>query len=927
LPELERAQYPVRIAKFAVGLVRREIDEHKRHVAYLNKKIAGAEERMRVAKIFQAVSGTGHTLQSWCASVNQPDILELLFEHGAVPGFTDEVQLLSATILQLLWRNFWWLGHRGPFAPSLAAGWREKSLRHQMAMAAALQRLRHLRLRTRLPLVEAMYNGHHRILNVFTRKKIPMFQGARSWVKPLPVPPFVTPPAPPKPKTPEDGGKVITPAMLLGENADPDVLAAAEAAAAEEAVAKALEKEQQHATIKSPPGVVDMLMAAQQGAKERQCDDYVVGFGWVPHHHDQSNWSLCLAACAKHWAATAKHCEDGKKEAQRRRRLRDATKELRELEVKLERLLTESTVMDWAEIMSCITNGAACDYESAEGFTPLIRAAEEDTDRLYFQPALNADQHPVLAVELLLDRPTKRPQVDKENRLGHTALSWAGLKDRQAQMECLVKRGANVNFISTKHHRTALIWCAMVGKQRSVRFLLESGADQEVKDHTGRKAVDWATEGEHAETLSVLLQFRQGNLGLVIKRRGAAIEQVPCCWGCGLITTRPQLVEHEANECPKRSVRCRNPGCHVELLQAWEQVQHEAELCPQRSIDCPLGCGQRLRLSLMGAHVDGDCPMRTVDCEFGCGATMRLKDRASKHNAFECPNRLAECKLMCHSTLRHRDVRDHEKNQCPCRIVGCRVGCGLSMMARVRDEHEESSCDARIVKCRNKCKVEDLKARDRDAHERDLCVKRLVPCPNKCADPKIQCRALDSHIANKCPKRFVKCPEKCGKAVRFEALASHVKQECERRLVDCPLQCGVMPRLQARMVEVHCRGECANRVVVCAMCGEGVPSAKLEGHKDSSCPMRVVECEHRGCYKRLPLSEMPQHCDYECRKRQVYCLQGCGMAMYADKRKGHHEKQCPMRYVPCPLGCAKPIREQEKASHITKDCVRRAGAR
>ena len=37
-----------------------------------------------------------------------------------------------------------------------------------------------------------------------------------------------------------------------------------------------------------------------------------------------------------------------------------------------------------------------------------------------------------------------RPKLDAENRLGHTALSWAAIKDRLAQMDALVQRGATV---------------------------------------------------------------------------------------------------------------------------------------------------------------------------------------------------------------------------------------------------------------------------------------------------------------------------------------------------------------------------------------------------------------------------------------------------------------------------------------------------
>ena len=99
----------------------------------------------------------------------------------------------------------------------------------------------------------------------------------------------------------------------------------------------------------------------------------------------------------------------------------------------------------------------------------------------------------------------------------------------------------------------------------------------------GSDAVEWAKESNYVETTSVLLQFKQGNQGLVLGERGAAVEKVPCCWGCGLITDRNTLVQHESTDCPKRAVFCRNDACHVEL-QAWEQERHELELCPQRTL-------------------------------------------------------------------------------------------------------------------------------------------------------------------------------------------------------------------------------------------------------------------------------------------------------------------------------------------------------
>jgi len=79
---------------------------------------------------------------------------------------------------------------------------------------------------------------------------------------------------------------------------------------------------------------------------------------------------------------------------------------------------------------------------------------------------------------------------------------------------------------SLKHQRSALLWAVIKGKQRSVRFLLESGSDADHKDFTGKNAYDWAKQQNHAETVAVLLQFKQGNMGLTVARRGAAISKV-----------------------------------------------------------------------------------------------------------------------------------------------------------------------------------------------------------------------------------------------------------------------------------------------------------------------------------------------------------------------------------------------------------------
>ena len=198
-----------------------------------------------------------------------------------------------------------------------------------------------------------------------------------------------------------------------------------------------------------------------------------------------SKWAITLERAKKEWGKMEETMRHGEKEKLRRRRMRKAKEDLEANEAELDGLLSAG-VMDWDAIVAVILKGAPVDMEAKDGATALMRACEEDTDSLYYEPCYNADKKPVLAVELLLDRRQKRPRIEHENRVGHTALSWATVKDRQPQMEAIVKRGADVNFQNAAHGRTPLIWAAIYGKHRSVRFLLEAGADQNLLDKEGK---------------------------------------------------------------------------------------------------------------------------------------------------------------------------------------------------------------------------------------------------------------------------------------------------------------------------------------------------------------------------------------------------------------------------------------------------------
>jgi len=104
--------------------------------------------------------------------------------------------------------------------------------------------------------------------------------------------------------------------------------------------------------------------------------------------------------------------------------------------------------------------------ECHQGWTPLMKAAEEDNDEI---------------CRILLQRDV---QVEAENRKGRTALSFAA--------------APSFNFVAEHDRPTAL---------KSLRVLLEAGADVHHKDKTGRNARDYATKSRRDDAIALFDEF------------------------------------------------------------------------------------------------------------------------------------------------------------------------------------------------------------------------------------------------------------------------------------------------------------------------------------------------------------------------------------------------------------------------------------
>ena len=113
------------------------------------------------------------------------------------------------------------------------------------------------------------------------------------------------------------------------------------------------------------------------------------------------------------------------------------------------------------------------DFEDeTTGLTPLLRAAQEDIHSPIHEWCRNSVGEKVTAVAFLLDRISRyRPNVDYENRLGHTALSIASMKGHLEIVKDLIDRGADVNMKSSVLGLTAYELAVQENQLEVVEFL------------------------------------------------------------------------------------------------------------------------------------------------------------------------------------------------------------------------------------------------------------------------------------------------------------------------------------------------------------------------------------------------------------------------------------------------------------------------
>ncbi|CAH1795593.1 unnamed protein product [Owenia fusiformis] len=149
-----------------------------------------------------------------------------------------------------------------------------------------------------------------------------------------------------------------------------------------------------------------------------------------------------------------------------------------------------------AEIL--LMNGAPVDFQKARGMTALMLATIQGYKSI---------------VQLLLDHKASVLIVDEDQM---TVVHKAALYNQTTILPLLLRCGADLNAKDIDNF-TPLLCASWKGHSKTVRFLLDHGAQIAEVDCSLKTCLHWATECNNYETLTTLLQF-EGMCNLIERR-------------------------------------------------------------------------------------------------------------------------------------------------------------------------------------------------------------------------------------------------------------------------------------------------------------------------------------------------------------------------------------------------------------------------
>ncbi|EEY63736.1 uncharacterized protein PITG_02219 [Phytophthora infestans T30-4] len=250
-----------------------------------------------------------------------------------------------------------------------------------------------------------------------------------------------------------------------------------------------------------------------------------------------------------------------------------------------------------------------------------------------------------------------------------------------------------------------------------------------------------------------------------------------CRLGCGEIMAFGLVSEHESGYCEFRSEFCEY--CHFSI--SIENLEtHLDKECQQRPRGCRLGCSRKVAWSDVKEHEANQCPKRRIKCRICQGDIWFCE--LENHEKDECPLRIyGQCDDSCGQNLRYNEIAHHLLFNCTKRVVKCKY-CKQRLKFDTLQEHHELLCPQRVVNCRRGCGTH-IKELDSDLHESEECSKRLLFCENQCGLHVPYCE-MEEHLEAKCTLRVMMCPTGCREMVFAYLYEDHWKR-CRQRVVPC----------------------------------------------------------------------------------------------------------------------------------------------
>ena len=395
-------------------------DVTKQDIEELEQQIETNKQRLRVYEILNFPSLAGHTALTYAASLGNYPVVKMLLDHGAMLQYAnDDLLNAAARVLQCKWRHHHWLQIRLPWTEERSFDYRQRGWRHRVELSGLVRTCFELRHTTRVPVLEAAYNGHDEVMDLLLRKGANPFSKSRAFS-------LSSPPA----RLPEQRYcDKLTPMWL-------------------------------YPPLPRVSHTLDEM--AILGAKERGCGTWVNGKGWG----FASGQIRCLEISRK---ILDRERHAAKKRADKIRRDKRMIRERKKMQELEQRLEVAVNSCNFSDVMDLVDQGAPVDHITSQGFTALMMAAAQGTY------SVNREGDTVLSVSMLLDRDKRPPKIDRETKIGHTALSWAAHCGKANTIEVLLNHGADVNYRSSIDGKSALIAGAKNGKADAVYMLIARG--------------------------------------------------------------------------------------------------------------------------------------------------------------------------------------------------------------------------------------------------------------------------------------------------------------------------------------------------------------------------------------------------------------------------------------------------------------------